>query len=208
MTDEFLHRVQRGVRRRRMFRVAAAGLAVLAVTSAVAVTQLRPAPGSVPAASAAVPDVDRFLISYIPTGVRIDEQGSSSTLIIRSDGTDAGTPSGPQDLNVAVSMRRFEQANGGSYMWITVFRPSTPPSQPVSATTFNGLLNRHLTGAIIVENFDVPAGKARLTRTSTADNAGYGIVIAGTDRTVITIEANLRVPADVLKAVATGLTPA
>ncbi|MEU8659874.1 hypothetical protein [Actinoplanes philippinensis] len=152
--------------------------------------------------------MDRFLIGYIPAGVRMAEQGSNSTLIIRSDGTDAGTPSGPQGLNVAVSMRRFEQANGGSYVWITVFRPSTPPSQPVAATTFNGLLNRHLAGAIIVEQFDVPTGKARLTRTSTADNAGYGVVIAGTDRTVITIEANLRVPADVLKAVATGLTPA
>jgi hypothetical protein len=208
VTEEFVHRVQRGVRRRQALRVAAAGLAVLAVTGVVAVIQTRPEPGPVTAASPAAPDVDRFLIGYIPDGIRLDEQRSSSMLIVRPDGTDAGTSSGPQDLDVVVSMRRFEQANGGSYLWITVLRPSTPPSQSVPATTFNGLLNRHLIGTVTVETFEVPAGKARLTRTSAAEDAGYGVVIAGTDRIVITIEANTRVPADVLKAVAGGLTPA
>jgi hypothetical protein len=208
VTEEFLHRVQRGVRRRRTLRVAAAGFAVLAVTGVIAVTQTRPASLPAATASSTVPDVDRFLIGYVPDGIRLDEQRSNNVLTIRPDGTDAGSPAGPEDLDVAVSMRRFEQANGGSYMWITVLRPSTPPSQPVSATTFNGLLIRHLTGTVTVEQFDVPTGRARLTRTSPAQDAGYGIVIAGTDRTVITIEANTRVPADVLKAVATGLTPA
>jgi hypothetical protein len=208
VTDEFLHRVQRGVRRRRTFRTAAAGLAVLAVTGVVAVTQTRPAPGPIPAASPTVPDIDRFLIGYVPDGIRLDEQRSSSVVSVRQDGTDAGPSAGPQDLDVVVSMRRFEQANGGSYMWITVLRPSMPPSQAVPATTFNGLLNRHLTGTVTVEQFDVPTGRARLTSTSPARDAGWGIVIAGTDRTVITIEANARVPADILKAVATGLTPA
>jgi hypothetical protein len=208
VTEEFVHRVQRGVRRRQTFRMAAAGLAVLAVTGVVAVTQTRPEPGPITAASASVPDIDRFLIGYIPDGVRLDERRSSNVLVIRRDGTDAGSSAGPEDLNVATSMRRFEQANGGSYLWITVLRPSTPPSQVVSATTFNGLLNRHLTGTVTVEEFDVPVGKARLTRPSTAKDAGFGIVIAGSDRTVITIEANSRVSADILKSVATGLTPA
>jgi hypothetical protein len=208
VTEDFLHRVQRGVRRRQAFRVAAAGLAVLAVTGVVAVTQTRPAPGPVVAASSTVPDVDRFLIGYIPDGIRLDEQRSSSTLMIRPDGTDAGTSSGPQDLNVTVSMRRFEQANGGSYLWITVFRPSAPPAQTVPATTFNALLDRHLTGTTTVEKFDVPIGRASLTRTSGTETTGYGIVIAGADRTVITIEANTRVPAETLKSVAAGITPA
>jgi hypothetical protein len=208
VTEEFLHRVQRGVRRRRTLRMAAAGFAVLAVIGVVAVTQTRPVPRPTTAASPAVPDVDRFLIGYVPDGIRLDEQRSSSVLIVRPDGTEAGTSAGPQDLDVMVSMRRFEQANGGSYMWITVLRPSVPPSQTVAATTFNGLLNRRLTGTVTVEKFDVPAGRAHLTRSSPAKDAGYGIVIAGTDRTVITIEANTRVPAEILKAVATGLTPA
>ncbi|BEL07116.1 hypothetical protein Q0Z83_053070 [Actinoplanes sichuanensis] len=208
VTEEFLHRVQRGVRRRQAFRVAAAGLAVLAVTGVVAVTQTRRVPDPVAAASPTIADVDRFLIGYIPDGIRLDEQRGSSSLMVRPDGTDAGTSSGPQDLNVAVSMRRFEQANGGSYMWITVYRPSSPPAQTVPATTFNALLNRQLIGTTTVEKFDVPTGRASLTRTSAAEAAGYGIVIAGTDRTVITIEANTRVPAETLKSVAAGITPA
>ncbi|WP_433795820.1 hypothetical protein [Actinoplanes sp. CA-252034] len=208
VTEEFLHRVQRGVRRRRAFRVAAAGLAVLAVTGVVTVTQLRPAPSPVTAASPTVPDVDRFLIGYLPDGIRLDEKHGSRTLMIRTDGTEAGPSSSPRDLNVVESMRRFEQANGGSYLWITVLRPSVPPSETLPATTFNALLNRQLTGSVLVEKFDVPTGKAHLTRPSASASAGYGIVIAGADRTVITIEANTRVPADVLKAVAAGLTPA
>lgn len=208
VTEEFVHRVQRGVRRRRTMRMAAAGLAVLAIVGVVAITQTRPAPGPVAVASPATPDVDRLLIGYVPAGVRLDEQRGSNTLVVRPDGTDAGPSASPQDLDVMVSMRRFEQANGGSYLWITVLRPSTPSSQPVAVTTFNGLLNRYLAGTVTVETFDVPTGRARLNRTSAAESAGYGVVIAGTDRTVITIEANTRVPADVLKEVAAGLTPA
>jgi hypothetical protein len=212
VTEEFLNRVQRGVRRRRTFRLCVAGCAVLAVTGGVfAVTRphepMLPAPAATAGPSnVALGDVDRFRIGYVPDGITLDPRRSNSTLIISQDGdevTDGRSPD-PGDATVVESARRFEQANGGSYLWITVYRPLPLPPGQGSAILLNTLANRSSAGTTTVETFRVPAGNARLTRKA----EGYGVVIVGTDLSVIAIEASTRVPAEELKAVATGLTPA
>jgi hypothetical protein len=189
VTEEFLNRVQRGVRRRRAFRLAAAGCAVLAVTGGVfAVTRPHESALPIPAASFGPSTVtggfvDRFRIGYIPEGIVLGPELGSDNVPITADGKEAtaGHTMGPDDPVVVKSTRRFEQPNGGA------------------------LMNRYLDGTVTVGTFDVPAGKAHLTRTSGTEHTAYGMVIACPDLSVIAIETNARVPADELKAVAAGL---
>ncbi|MEU4626600.1 hypothetical protein AB0G04_42285 [Actinoplanes sp. NPDC023801] len=216
VTEDFLNRVHRGVRRRRALRLTVAGCAVLTVTGGVfAVTRPHEVTLPVPAASfgtasTAIADVDRFRIGHLPEGITLDPRADSATLIISPDGEDVtdGRSAGPLDATVAKSMRRFEQTNGGSYLWITVLRPLPATPERGTAILLNTLANRFLNGTTTVATFDVPTGKARLTRTSGTEDAGHGLVIISPDLSVIAIEANARVPADVLKAVAAGITPA
>jgi hypothetical protein len=213
VTEEFLNRVQRGVRRRRAFRLAAAGCAVLAVTGGVfAVTRPHESALPIPAASfgpstATGGFVDRFRIGYIPEGIVLGPELGSDNVPITADGNEAtaGHTTGPDDPVVVKSTRRFEQPNGGSYLWITVFRQLPAPVGQGSPILMNALMNRYLDGTVTVGTFDVPAGKAHLTRTSGTEHTAYGMVIACPDLSVIAIETNARVPADELKAVAAGL---
>ncbi|GIE30936.1 hypothetical protein Ait01nite_039810 [Actinoplanes italicus] len=212
VTEEFLNRVQRGVRRRRAFRLTVASCAVLAVTGGVfAVARPHepapPAPATVLGpAPVVIGHVERYRIGFVPDGITLDPRLSSSTLIISQDGEEVtdGRPAGPLDTPVMQSTRRFEKANGGSYLWITVSRPFPQSPGQGSAILLNTLANRSTAGSTPVETFSVPAGTAHLTRKA----EGYGVVIMATDLSVITIEANTQVPAEELKAVAVGLTPA
>jgi hypothetical protein len=216
VTEEFLSRVQRGVRRRRAYRLAAVSCAVLAVTGGVLAVarpfeQSLPAPAATAGPSAVTGGfVAGFRIGYIPDGILLSPELGSANEYLAPDGTAAtsANPMGPNDPVVVKSMRRFEEPNGGSYLWITVYSQLPAPVDQGSPILVNTLVNRHIAGTTPGERFDVPAGSARLTRTSGSETSGYGVVIVTPDLSVIAIEANARVSAEEIKAVAAGLIPA
>jgi hypothetical protein len=217
VTEEFLDRVQRGVRRRRAFRLTVASFAVLAVTGGVfAVARpfesaLPPPPAATAGTSAVTAGfVAGFRITYVPDSVVLSREVGSITEFLTPDGKTAtsGNPKSPDNLVVITSTRRFEQPNGGSYLWITVYTQQPEAAKQGSPILVNSMVNRHIDGTTPVERFDVPAGSARLTRTSGSETSSYGVVIATHDLSVIAIEANAQVSAEEIKAVAAGLIPA
>ncbi|GAA4935921.1 hypothetical protein [Actinoplanes utahensis] len=209
VTEEFLTRVRRGVRRRRTLRTVAVGGTVLGLSAVALAGWPSPSHPPLPAASAGATaaDVDRFRITYVPHEVRIDPKLSNSIVADTPSGAADRAPS-PGETGATASVRRLAQADGGSYLWITVLRPL-----PLD----RGVLPQHLLGtqalgAEVVDTFTVPAGTAKLIRTMQTipggRTAAYDVLITVPDGTVISIGGNARVPESELRAVAVGLLPA
>ena len=208
VTDEFLDRVRRGVRRRRALRIAVATCVIAGLSAVAAVGWPRPPGPPLPAASpsSAPADVDRYRITHLPAGIRLDPHRSSSVVAVTASGPADRVPE-RDEAGAAVSMRRFEQVNGGSWLWITVLRPL-----PLSPGMERPVITQHLlgtqaVGAEVVETFFVPAGSARLMRTPSDGAPAHDVLITAPDGTVISIGGNARVPVTDLRAVAAGLLP-
>ncbi|MBM2615440.1 hypothetical protein JIG36_07660 [Actinoplanes sp. LDG1-06] len=210
VTDEFVSRVRRGMRRRRAARAAyAAGAAatVIAVLALV-IPQLRePAPPAPPAAPAA-PLLDGFRIGYIPAGLHASDRDDSSTRYVgenflRELGSMAPYLGEP---TATVSTRYYLRDDGGKWLWITVLRPLEPSNRADRATTTRWLAGSQTAGAEITESFTVPAGAAVLTTMAGTEVTTHDIVITTPDGVVLTVGANGGLPIEELRAVANGLS--
>ncbi|GAB2588943.1 hypothetical protein Aab01nite_42300 [Paractinoplanes abujensis] len=221
VTDTFVSRVRRGVRRRRAARAAAvAGLAatVIAVV-VVALPQVRsPAPPpAAPTPVPAAPLLDGFRVGYVPPGLRAagpgDDRGGP-WLVTENEvhiGTMAPAPGvrmapSYDDPAATVSMRRYVRDNGGNWLWITVLRPrqNTEPAGPSTVTRW--LAGSQTAGAEISDSFPVPTGTAVLTTTRGTEVTTHDIVITTPDGVVVAVGGNAGLSERELRAVANGLT--
>ena len=193
VTDHFVRRVSRGVRRRRLLRRAAAGAAVLlaagGLTLAVRGTN-DPPPAVVAPAIGQV--LDGFQITWLPDGVIRTGSDSTWRRGLTSEDATAGEP------GIGIASRRFDRG-AGIGMWVTVLRPES------GATTEQ--VHDWAAGANrTVRTFAVPAGNAELLSYAGSEVTTYTAVITTPEGAVITVEANAAFPAAEVESVARGIT--
>lgn len=220
LTDDLVSRVRRGVRRRRAARAAAlttgafaaVGATVLAVNL---VTEPGPAVAPPPAASppaasasdsAAGRPLDGFKIGFVPAGLRADPRDSVATVVVAQNRLTQKAP-GPGDPTATVSTRRYERANGGSAIWLTVLRPQRTTTAAGPQLILRWLAGSRTAGRPVLETLDVPVGGAQLVAHQGTETTTHDVVITG-DGAVISVMGDGRVPAGTLKQIATGLSPA
>jgi hypothetical protein len=217
LTDAFVTGVQRGVRRRRMLRGAAAGGALVAVTGiATLVISLAggggPAPvappAATPSASAAFADtpLDGFRIGYLPAGVRAVPPDSWRTCAVSAKPHDCPDPHGG-DPTAGTYSRRFDKGVG-MWMWITVLRPEATTPTVGRAQITQWLAGWETSGTSPVETFDAPAGPAQVLATVGSEGTLHSVVITTGDGVVISVSGAAGLTITELKKVATNLTPA
>ncbi|MEV6814011.1 hypothetical protein [Micromonospora sp. NPDC051296] len=220
LTEDLVSRVRHGVRRRRAARAAALTTGVFAAVGATVlavnlVTGPSPSATLPPAASASASDsvaglpLDGFRIGFLPEGLRADPQDSVATFAVAENRLrdDAAAP-GSGDPTASVSTRRYERANGGSAMWLTVLRPerTTPAAGPQLITEW--LAGSRTAGLNLLETFDVPLGRAELVAHSGTETTNHDVVITTDDGAVISVMGDGRVLVETLKQVAMSIVRA
>lgn len=197
MTEEFVQRVRRGVRRRRLLRAAATGGATLAVAGVVvagfALAQGgSPGPVTPPiagASSAGAPVatgsmLDGYAISRLPQGAARAGDDSFYTARVTDKGlVNDGTGPAPGDPSASVTMRRYDRADGASF-FVTVMRPVAGDAAAVGARLLAGAT----AGATPAATFDTPVGAARMFSSVGSETTTHRVVVAARDHVVITVE--------------------
>jgi hypothetical protein len=215
LTDEFVDRVRRGVRRRRLLRGAAAGGATLAVVAATVTTLLligsadptRPVTPPAASASATVPELNGFRLTWLPDGVVPVPPDSVYTAAVTATGlrNDGAAPSAGE-ARASVTMRRFDRGVGIG-MFVTVLRPEPHASVPAAdpAETADRLVAWSTDRREPVRTLEVPAGHARVVANVGTETTTYEVVVLTPDHVVVTIEGNAAFSADEMESVARGL---
>ncbi|GIE96982.1 hypothetical protein Ari01nite_44470 [Paractinoplanes rishiriensis] len=206
VTEAFVDRVRRGVRRRRRVRVLGAGGAAVAVLAAVFLLwpAMRQAPTMVATNPPAVGGLlDGVSITHLPAGaVRVKRDSTSSqTLADLGASSLIDVPTPPAGAWATTATRRFDRGVGVG-LFVTVMRP-LPPEPPVTAAQVGEwLASWAALGTRPVRAFEVPAGHAR---TVAHGSSNYEVVITTPDHVVITVGGNAAFSAAEMEEVARGL---
>lgn len=187
----------------------AAGAVVAAVTVVSIVTVRAEPPRPARPAAASPESLDGFEIGLVPAGLRADRPDGTATYPIeenrlRNDGPVPGTG----EPSVSVAMRRYESADiGASRLWITVSRPLRTTAAVDAAQITRWLTGFHTAGTTTVEEYAVPAGRARLIKHVGSEVTAYEVVITAPDGAVITVGGPATTPTADLQDVARHLRP-
>jgi hypothetical protein len=206
VTEAFVDRVRRGVRRRRRARVLGAGGVAAAVLAVVLVAWpgTPTAPTVVASEPAAVGGVlDGVAITYLPAGAEPvgRDSTSSQTLADIGAGSVIDVPTPPAGAWATTAVRRFDRGVGVG-LFVTVLRP-LPPAPPVTEAQVADWLQRWAAlGSRPVRAFEVPAGHAR---TVAHGSSNYEVVITTPEHAVITVGGNAAFSAAEMEEVARGL---
>ena len=210
MTEEFVARVHRGVRRRRLLRMAAASCAVLALAGA-ATLVIRSAYGPEPAPPVTPPVVsapavrllEGFRIDYVPDGMKPDEQDSSAVYAVSRNRlhNDDSTPP-DRAPNATVGIRLYLRDDGAMLMAISVLRPLLTTPEADEQQVFEWLRARAVNGWQVLRTYDLPAGRAQLLTFQGSEGPQHQIVITTPDLAVIEVSGNGVVPVAELERVA------
>ncbi len=227
VTDPFITGVHRGVRRRRVLRAVAAGGA-LAATAGVATfvitlagpTPLVSSPGSTAGSiAAALPTpsadpihqpLDGYRVTFVPDRLRIGAPGDGYATYavskdhLHNDDRPATTSEHP---TAATTLRTYVRPNGGRWLWISVLRPEHTTAEADRAQVTTWLTGWSVKGTQVIDRYELPAGRAQLTRTVGTEVTAHNVVITTPDGVVISVGGNAAVPVADLRAVAAGLLP-
>lgn len=226
VTDTFIAGVHRGVRRRRALRVATAGgaVALMAVAATFVVALTGPnnpasAPGSsadpiAAASSAAAADpihepLDGYRVTFVPEGLRVGVagNGSASYAVSKNQLHNDGSVPASEYPTAATTLRTYILPNGGNWLDISVLRPEGATSEADQAQVTEWLAGWAVKGAEVIDQYQIPAGQAQLTRFAGAEVTAHQVVITTPDGPVIVVGGNGNVPVADLKAVAAGVLP-
>jgi hypothetical protein len=196
--QDFVQRVQRGVRRRRLLRAAATGGATLAVAGVVvggfALAQggSPQAPVTPPAAASsgrsgpAGSALDGYVVTSLPRGaVRAGEDSFYTARVTDKGLVNDGTGPGLGDPGASVTMRRYDRTDGASF-FVTVMRPVTGDAATVGAQLLTGAT----AGVTPAATFDTSIGTAQLFRSVGAEITTHRAVVTTPEHVVITVEGN------------------
>jgi hypothetical protein len=194
--EDFVQRVQRGVRRRRLLRAAATGGATLAVAGVVvggfALAQGGPQPAPVmpPVAASSVKSVpagsalDGYAITSLPQGaVRAGEDSFYTARVTDKGLVNDGTGPGQGDPSASVTMRRYDRPDGAGF-FVTVMRPVTGDAATVGAQLTTGAT----AGVTPAAEFDTSIGTAQMFRSVGDATTTYRAVVTTPEHVVITVE--------------------
>ena len=216
VTEDFVQRVQRGVRRRRLLRAAATGGATL-VVAGVLVGGFALAQGGLPAPveppvaapsiaassgpAAAGSALDGYAITRLPQGTARAGDDSFSTARVTDKGlVNDGAGPAPGDPGASVTMRRYDRADGASF-FVTVMRPVTGDAATVGARLLTGAT----AGATPTATFDTPIGTARMFSSIGTETTTHRTVVATPDHVVLTVEGNGRARASEIRDLAQSI---
>ncbi|WP_433533175.1 hypothetical protein ACQPYA_14830 [Micromonospora sp. CA-263727] len=217
LTEDLVSRVRRGVRRRRAARAAAVTTGAFAAVGAVVlavnlVTGPGPSATLPPAASASASErvaglpLDGFRFGFLPEGLRADPRDSVASVAVAENRLrdDIAAP-GPSDPTAGVTTRRYERADGGSALWLTVLRPQRATPTAGAQLITEWLAGSRTAGRKPIETFDVPVGRAELVAHVGTETTNHDVVITTDDGAVISVMGDERVPVETLKQVALGI---
>ncbi|WP_027661269.1 hypothetical protein [Salinispora fenicalii] len=235
VTDAFVTRVHRGVRRRRIFRAGAAGGAVaataIAVTVAASLTgiiQSAPLSNSSTDPSVAAPPtfvlyplfqpLDDYRITFVPEGLRnyVPQLGPVSYAVSKNQlhndrgvltPTGSGAVAGSEHPTATTTLRNYVRHNGEKWLWISVLRPERTTAEVDREQVTEWLVGWSIKGKAVIDIFPVPAGQAQLTRFVGSKVTVHEVVITTPSGAVINISGNGAVPVADLRAVAAGILP-
>ena len=215
VSEEFLARVHRGVRRRRLLRAAVTGGAALTVAAVAAVTvavtgSAGPVRQDTPPAASSSPDgavLDGFRLTHLPDGaVRVGPDSTYTAAVTEQGLRNDGPPPTPGQPRASVVMRRFDRGVGIG-LFVTVLRPEPGTDPATGADRIGDWLVRWAVGrATPVRTFDVPVGDARLVAHVGSETTTQAVVVTTPDHVVITVEGNSAFSAAEMEAVARGIT--
>nr|WP_026284408.1 hypothetical protein [Salinispora arenicola] len=226
VTDTFIAGVHRGVRRRRVLRVATAGgaVAVTAVAATFVVALTGPAnPASPPgsstdpiaaASSAAAADpihepLDGYRVTFVPEGLRVGVSGNGSASYAVSEDrlhNDGSVPASDHPT-AATTLRTYVLPNGGNWLAISVLRPERTTAGADQEQITEWLTGWALRGTEVIDRYQIPVGQAQLTRFVGSEVTAHQVVITTPDGVVIVVGGNGNLPVSDLKAVAVGVLP-
>ncbi|MEU7998871.1 hypothetical protein AB0B83_26575 [Micromonospora sp. NPDC049060] len=226
VTDAFITKVHRGVRRRRMLRAVAAGGAVTA-TAIVATlvvmlagpTRLASPPGSItdsiaaPSPTAGADSIhqplDGYRVTFVPDGLQVgvSGNGSASYAVSKDQLHNDGSAPASEHPTAATTLRTYVLPNGSNRLSISVLRPERTTAKADRVQVTEWLTGWAIKGAEVIARYELPAGRAQLTRFVGSEVIAHNVVITTPDGAVIVISGNGAVPVADLKAVAAGILP-
>ena len=217
VTDAFITGVRRGVRRRRVLRAAAAGGAVVATAGVATLVftltgpaQLASPPSSTAAADSIHRPLDGYRVTFVPDGLQAGAGGDGSASYavskdqLHNDDRPASTVDGP---TAATTLRAYVQPNGSNWLWISVLRPERTTAKADRAQVTAWLTAWSIKGTEVIDRYELPAGRAQLTKTVGSEATVHEVVITTPDGVVISVGGNAAVPVTDLQAVAAGILP-
>jgi hypothetical protein len=225
VTDEFVARVRRGVRRRRRLRAAttAAAVVVAAIATAaiaagvVAVTRPPERAQTSPPPVPGTQILDGYHLTRLPAGAtRAATTDSFGRYPVTADGPDLSGSPAIGDPAVVVTMRGFDRGVGVS-LYVTVFRPDPPGPQVgawLSAWAARGAVPMHgesapaggTSPARPAGTFETPVGPARLLAHQGTEVTTYEVIITTPEQVIITVQANGAFTAAELTDTARGIS--
>ncbi len=225
VTDAFITGVHRGVRRRRILRAVAAGgaVAATAVAATFVVTLTGPAhlasppsstTDSIAASSTATADpihepLDGYRVTFVPDGLRVGVpgNGSASYAVSKDQLHNDGSVPASEHPTAATALRTYVLPNGANWLDISVLRPQRTTAEADRAQVTEWLTGWAIKGAEVIDRYEVPAGRAQLTRFVGSEVTAHNVVITTPDGVVIVVGGNGNVPVADLKAVAASVLP-
>ncbi|TQS46497.1 hypothetical protein [Cryptosporangium phraense] len=205
LTDDLVDSVRQGVKRRRAVRGLMAGAMVMFVVFAGLILAVdrpgdRVATSRISMAPDVSPLIDGFSVGQLPPGVRPGRQTISSVCGFVAAGTDCVDQADPAAI---ISARRFDDG-GANWLWVTVCRPLATKSAAERTDITRRLIAWQAGGARRIDEFGVPAGRARILREDGSEVTIYTAVITAKDGAVVAITTNSTV--DQITRVAQGVS--
>ncbi|MGC5031144.1 hypothetical protein [Micromonospora sp. DT229] len=226
VTEGFITGVHRGVRRRRVLRTVAAGgaVAATAVAATFVVALTRPADVVAPAAAPPAPiaagsttapgdplhePLDGYRVTFVPDGLRIDVagHGSISYPVSKDQLHNDGSVPASEHPTAATTLRTYVLPNGSNWLDVSVLRPERTTAKVDQAKIAEWLIGWAIKGTEVVDEYEVPAGRAKLTKFAGSEITAHQVVITTPDGVVIVVGGNGKLPVVDLKAVAAGILP-
>ncbi|WP_328470194.1 hypothetical protein OHA21_03880 [Actinoplanes sp. NBC_00393] len=153
--------------------------------------------------------VDGFEIGYLPAGLRLDGPSGGAAYVIEKDRLRTDRPaSGRDEPTAAMTMHRYVSNDvGASRLWITVSRPEQTTAAVDATLITRWLVGFHTAGTELADEYDVPAGLARLIKHVGSETTVSEVVITAAGGAVISVSGPGTMPAAEIQAVAEGLRP-
>ncbi|MET7951224.1 hypothetical protein [Micromonospora sp. NPDC005324] len=225
VTDAFIAGVHRGLRRRRVLRVVAAGGAVAAtaivgtfVVTLTGPTHVASPPSSTTDSAAASPTaaadpihqpLDGYRVTFVPDGLRVGVpgNGSASYAVSKDHLHNDGSVPPSEHPTAATTLRTYVLPNGSNWLDISVLRPERTTAKAGQAQITEWLTGWAIKGTEVIDRYDLSAGQAQLTKFVGSEVTAHQLVITTPDGVVIIVGGNGNVPVADLKAVAAGVLP-